>query len=352
MSVSSLVYIAHGEKVIPGAKTVDIGNDTQHLPQHYITYHHNLKSVEEILSKISFSDEILLFSGINDNGLYIQVGVIGEENYQLGNHEYPPKIVYGRKWRIDSDTPSSEIIQTTMLAIKKVREHEVRELFTWTDNRLAIKSAPLSCHQDINMLKKAASIEPTALPSEQNTELDTQVRKRIRPLRFLGRKILIHNVVTIDSTRFLFEFIIEKQPLTTNSNDEQFKEYSTFEASLVLDQNNISSLEYMLLDTLIAHSDRYVEENFVFDSFRRFSRAHSFTWIAEQSRKSRPYKKHLANEKFKATFEKTNYKTDQIRKPDLGEGLLAELNVKKLSAHPNITGHLPKGYKKNLVKSA
>ena len=350
MSVVCLVALAQGEKIIPGAQTIDIGGGLQHLPQHYVSYQHTLQSVEAILSRITFSDEVLLFAGHDNNGLYIQVGVIGQENYQVDNMTYPPKIVYGRRWRIDADTSSSEIVQTAMLAIKKVREHEVRELFVWHEEGHKT-SVPLSSHQDINMLKKAASYEVNLLQSNDNDTFDETLQRTLHAIRFLGKKVRIKNTIIIDSKRTLVDFTLQDTSLTASVNDT-FHEFEGVTVSLLLDAENISTLAYMLLDSFIAHSDRFVEEIFAYESFNRFSRRYSPRWIAEQSRKSRPYKKHMADLTFKQTFQDTNFNTDESRKPELGSGLLADINNAKLVNYPDLTGHLPWEFKSASSKQA
>lgn len=73
--------------------------------------------------------------------MYVQIGLIGRENYERGPAVRRRKLVYGRKWRLDADTPSSEILQTMYLAIQKAREHEVRELLTVYDAHSGATSA-------------------------------------------------------------------------------------------------------------------------------------------------------------------------------------------------------------------
>lgn len=352
MSVISLVALAPEEKIIPGAKTINLGGGLQHLPQHYVSYHHTLQSVEIILSRITFSDEVLLFAGHDNNGLYIQVGVIGQENYQQDDIIYPPKIVYGRRWRIDADTPSSEIVQTAMLAIKKVREHEVRELFVWHEDEGGKTSVPLSCHQDINMLKKAATGYKANLPqNNDNDTFDETLQHTLSAIRFLGKKVSVQNTFIIDSKRTLVDFTLQGTSPTASVNDS-FHEFEGFTVSLLLDAENIATLAYMLLESFIAHSDRFVEETFAYESFNRFSRRYSPQWIAEQSRKSRPYKKHMTDLTFKQTFQDTNFNTDKSRKPTIGIGLLADINNAKLANYPDLTGHLPWEFKHTSSKQA
>ena len=55
------------------------------------------------LALISCRNDILLFGGADETGaLFLQVGVIGRENYQRHSTVRPKKIVCGRKWRIET----------------------------------------------------------------------------------------------------------------------------------------------------------------------------------------------------------------------------------------------------------
>lgn len=350
MSVSCLVRLALGEKAMLDAPLVDAGGGQPHLPQHYMTYHHNLESVSLILSKIDFAEDVLLFAANDHQGLYLQVGVIGHENYKKPNISYPHKIVYGRKWRIDSDTPSSEIIQTAMLAIKKVMEHEVREFLTLTVPNHSTFSAPLSSHQDVGMLQKAAS-HKLGMINKTTPKADSKetLAQYLKTIRFANYRLTIENYTALNKDRAFVDLALTRDEvmLVHGKLPPAFHEQTI---SIVVNLSEIDGVLYTLLDALIAVSDRYVEENFTFEDFQRFSRKISPTWLAQQSLASRPYALHMKDEQFKRTFETLNFATDQQRKPELGSGLLAEINTKKLLRYENLSGHLPNGYTNNTLK--
>ncbi|HEX5360673.1 MAG TPA: hypothetical protein VFW49_06230, partial [Fluviicoccus sp.] len=119
-----------GETPMPQAPAVTLPNGAVAIPQHYLQYRQTADTVRALLADIDFDPHTLLFAAQDANGLYLQAGLVGRENYERGNTLRPRKLVYGRKWRIDADTPTSEVIQTAFLAISKAREHEVRELLT------------------------------------------------------------------------------------------------------------------------------------------------------------------------------------------------------------------------------
>jgi hypothetical protein len=127
------------------------------LLQHYLSYQHSLQSVEQLLLDIDFDPRYPIFvsqadadlSAKTGSGLYVQVGIVGVDNYKSSDNGQE-KLVYGRKWRVEPQLPSSEIIQTIFLALKKAREHEIRELF-----RLEHKdkmTTPLNNHHDFPLL--------------------------------------------------------------------------------------------------------------------------------------------------------------------------------------------------------
>ncbi|WP_054114182.1 hypothetical protein [Marinagarivorans algicola] len=356
MSVSSLSCLAKGEKAMPAAPFIDAGGGQLHLPQHYMTYRHNLGSVRTVLSKITFTDDVLLFAATDDMGLYLQVGIIGHENYQKLDTHYPPKIVYGRKWRIDTDTPTSEIIQTAMLAIKKVMEHEIRELLTLTTPNKAtttqVRSAPLSSHQDMGMLQKAAKYAlgiVTKNAPRSNTE--QALIDQLSNIHFANHHLQVAHYTALNNDRAFIDLNMKKD----NAASSQIALPAAFEhkqVSIMVRLEEISGIMYTLLDELIAISDRYVEEHFAYENFYRFSRTISPAWLAQQSLVSRPYTQHMQDKIFKRTFETLNFATDTQRKPDLGSGLLAEINTQKLLQVDNLNGHLPKGFTNAKLKQA
>ena len=124
------------------------------VPQHYLKYCHTLLSFEELLLQIEYSDRYPIFVCEDESGLYLQVGIIGEDNYINNTHNGSSKMVYGRKWRVEPKLPTSEIIQTVLLAIKTAREHEVREKLRLNINGKV--TTPFNNHHDINILTNSS----------------------------------------------------------------------------------------------------------------------------------------------------------------------------------------------------
>jgi len=342
-----------GEKAMHGAPLIDAGGSRSHIPQHYVTYHHDMESLSTILSQIVFSEDVLLFASGDEQGMYIQIGIIGQENYQQPGRQYPPKIVYGRKWRIDADTPTSEIIQTAMLAIKKALEHEVRELLTLKIPNKNTRSAPLSNHQDIGMLQKAANYAlNTPQKSFQSSTPKQTLQNRLNLINFANHRLRIADYTPLKKGRALVDLQLKRNKKTLTNDIPLPPAFHNCPLSVVVQHNEINSIMYVLVDELIAISDRYVEEQFSYRGFHRFSRTIAPDWIALQSLKSRPYAQHMQDKTFKHHFETLNFLTDQQRKPTLGSGTLAEINTQKLLNVQALNGHLPTGFEPSTLKKA
>lgn len=332
-------YVGFGGVLMPMAKSINIETVGNFYPQHYYTYNQTLGSLSSILSQISSLNNILLFAGEDNDSLYLQVGNIGHENYPNADHSHPPKLVYGRKWRIDRDTPTPEIVQTALLAIQKVREHEVRELLVWRDPSTAAASTPFSCHQDVQLI--AGYLRKHR--SSQTTESDlTSIETLIPQLSFGGRQLNVVTQLPLADNRCLLEICLSKPTAKHGS----FNEFDEARVSLVLDGWSVALFLHELMDALIRISDIYTENTFMFAGVQRFNRQVDPRIIGKLSVLSRPYKKHMADQEFLKSFNRMNYQVDKKRAPQLGSGQLSELNKAKLYQHNALDGHMPVGYQR------
>ena len=330
-------YRELGGRLISQAKTITTETVGDIYPQHYYTYHQDVDSLSRILALIKAPPGFLLFSGQDENGLYLQVGIIGQENYVRAGKPDISKLVYGRKWRIDADTPTTEIVQTTLLAVQKVREHEVRELLSWTDPDNGVRTTPFSCHQDINLLTlHFAHSKPQAAAHRNEAELTPIISQ----LRFAGRELKLLQLLPLGSGRLLLELALS----AATSPDDSFADLGHHPISLVLQGADISFFLHELMEQIILLSNRYCQEHFSFCGVNRFSREHDPRVIANISRRSRPYKKHLADSSFSEVFERVNAEVDKNRAPYLGSHFLGHINKSILAKHPSLGGFMPKDY--------
>jgi len=144
----------HFEQPLTDAPTVHVSDKLQAVPQQFLSYSQSVDSVQCLLERIQYSSHYQLVAGQEGSATYLQVAIIGHDNYQAASQR-KPKIVYGRKWFIPVHTPSSEIIQTAFLAIQKAQEHEVRERLVV--EHAGCKTTPYSSHMDLPLLCTAIS---------------------------------------------------------------------------------------------------------------------------------------------------------------------------------------------------
>lgn len=328
------------ERVMSGAPRVSLPNGSSAIPQHYKTYHQTVSSLSAILSKIEFHSKVLLFTGLDQNGLYLQVGIVGHENYGQQVEPDLAKLVYGRKWRIDEDTPSTEVIQTAYLAIQKAREHEVREMLTLRNsgNKLSV---PFSTHQDLSLMAKYQ----TRLKSTTNldTNMSTQIEESLARIRFNKRAFIVDSVYSKRGKTFV-DLTLESGK-SENTANTVLPEFEHFDTTLILPDGSRDRFIFDLVETLIRQSNEFVSENFMYDGFARFSREYDPFAIADFSVASRPYKKDMKDQRFARVFEDSNFAVDASRVPHIGTGSLAQENLSRLSQFENLAGHMPIGYR-------
>lgn len=333
---------------MPYAPSVELPNGNRAIPQHYLRFEHSLSSIQQLIHHIDPLPLTPIFADRDDNGCYLQVGIIGKENYDRSNTELPTKIVYGRKWRIDSNTPTSEIIQTAFLAVQKVWEHEIREFFIVKDHNNKT-SAPFSCHHDLPLMANNRDLF-TPKPAQKNCS-EKDLYDLLKTIRFKTQAFIIDDIV-VRKKNIIVDIRLEKpsnihDASLHNTNlctSNELARFADFEASLILSCFHPSECLYALMDALIAYSNQLVENSFTYQGFARFSRNNDPRHIAALSIASRPYAQHMQNDTFASTFQQINYENDACRVPHIGEGALAEKNRQIILSVDDITGHLPNGF--------
>jgi hypothetical protein len=104
----ALSLLHMGGTPMPLAPCIRLTNGKYCIPQHYLQYEQTVESVSAILNDIEAVDDVLLFCGQDDVGLYLQTGCVGPDNYKRKGETGKRRIVYGRRWRIDTYVPTSE----------------------------------------------------------------------------------------------------------------------------------------------------------------------------------------------------------------------------------------------------
>lgn len=330
---------------MPFAPSVRLAHGQVHIPQHYLSYRHNVQSLAEVISDIQFDAHTLLFAAQDQHGMYVQVGLLGRENYERTAQLRPRKLVYGRKWRIDADTPTSEIVQTAYLAIKKAREHEVRELLTLQDAATGKISCPFSSHLDLHALVASADTLADTPPHDHlHSQTERLLAAYLAPLRFAQRVIHVRDVLPRFNGTTLVDLQLGVAPLARQAEGD-LGEFDQLAFSVLWRGLDAGELAYEIMNAMIQHSDRFVDEHFSYRGVFRFSRKHSPARLAALSLATRPYARDRGNARFMAEFEQRNFAVDASRAPAMGSGALAQRNQHRIDACQPLAGHMPQGYR-------
>lgn len=302
-----------GEKVMSKAPKVLLSNGNYCIPQHYLTYHHTLESVEALICDIEYDSRYIVFAAQSASSIYIQVGVVGHDNYHKksslkANEE---KLLFGRKWRVEPELPTSEIIQSVFLAIKKSREHEVRELFKLTLDDST--TTPFNTHIDLPLM--AEFYEQKHRTDEITTDSPKQkINKALQKISYDHANLSLHDVNQRDNGLWLVDIDVQQSTRSTLSEMNNTRLY------LMVEDLSLNTLSRALMDEFIRLSDRHVDEHFSYQGFNRFNPAIDIADIADLSQQSR--KQELAAH-FAREFTETNKQVDLMRIPPVKAGALA-----------------------------
>lgn len=299
------------------------------IPQHYLQYEHTISSIEDILINIEYSKRYPVFVSEDNSGIYIQVGIVGVDNYIKAKQEQ--KIVYGRKWRVETNLPTSEVIQTTFLAIKKAREHEVRELFSLMVGTK--KTTPFNTHHDLPLLVKSNA----ELHCESLHTSSEHLIEKFKSITYDHASFSVQNIEVREAGYTLIELTIQPSKKTTLP-----ELFSTQVLVLIVEEFSFNAVLHQLMTKLIHLSDQNVNENFTYDKVARFSEKKSVSAIAAISAKTRSLHKTLDEVVFIEQWLKANYETDLTRAPKLTNSSLGEKIRKNLEIFSPLAGVPPK----------
>ena len=318
------------------APSVRLGNGRSCIPQHYLSYRHTLGSVERLLLDTDYDARYLVFACADEGGIYIQIGIIGYDNYRPLKAQARQKIVYGRKWRVEPHLPTSEIIQTTFLALQKAREHEVRERLRFYKN--GAYTTPFNNHQDLPLM--ANNPELLALPAKEDTPLTHhRLSLALKALRYDDAALCLHSLTRLPDGSVVVQIALEA---TANS---QLPEVVGGGAkgetlvSFILSRPKLNDFYYALMAALVQLSNQHVEEHFCYRNFARFSRKNSVLRLANMSGAVRRPER---DEGFAQTFVAANYEIDSARVPLFRDGALADKNRTALASFGKLNGILPR----------
>lgn len=325
------VTLLPGEVALKDAPHYQISHNQQCIPQHYLKYNHNLSSVEQLIMDIEYNDQYPIFVSEDQGGLYLQVGIIGHDNYRAVHDNPKAKIVYGRKWRVEPQLPTSEIIQTAMLALKTAREHEIRELFRMTvDNK---STTPFNNHHDLPLLSQNQSY----LTQSPQTHSWQELQQALDVITYDHASFFIHHIQSLSSNKC----VVELEVLTDDKTKLPELLHLQY-LSLVLNLCDSNELLFELMSQLIYLSNRHVEEHFQYAGTCRFSRSLQVDRIAELSMNTRQLHKKNELSEFTKQWQSANYETDLTRVPEVKSPALAQKIKARLDNFQPLDGVLPK----------
>jgi len=317
-----------GESALDNVPQAKLDDGRLCIPQHYLTFNHTLQSVEALVLDIEYNERYPVFvskekEGNGEAGLYIQVGICCVDNYRNASNnresESETKIVYGRKWRVELQLPSSEIIQTVFLALKKAREHEVRELLHLQNNDKI--TTPFNSHHDLPLLtlseQRLQDKAGFGFNNNQISEFNYQLDQVLNRLDYDGRQFELMSFMQGPSGQYLVELILTPHPNTHKLNDKNQEFINFFMTEL-----SINQFLHQLMQQLIHLSDRHVDEHFRYRGFHRFSWNNNVEAIAEISAEVRQLHKDESLEQFQQHWQQNNYETDRSRIPNPAPGEL------------------------------
>jgi hypothetical protein len=237
------ITLLAGETPLQNAPVLTLNRNNACIPQHYLQFEHTLESVENILMDIEYWDSYPVFAVADLTGIYIQVGIIGFDNYRPLEKQSGAKIVYGRKWRVEAQLPSSEIMQTVFLALQKAREHEIRELF-----RLQHKGqicTPFNNHHDLPLMTDLAR-QLTKVDEPQINEGDNNcIAKWLENINYDHAGFAFKRMQRRSNGQYLLDLTIIPTSKT------HLPELADGEITLQLEQLSANELLYELMDKLV-----------------------------------------------------------------------------------------------------
>ncbi len=329
-----------GETPLKYSPCVSVVGGGSVVPQQYLDVRRTLENLENVLAEISVPDSFQLFAGLDRHTLFIEVGIIGEENYPTNPKVIEqPKMVYGRRWMIEPTTPTSEVVQTALLAVKKAREHELREKFKLKNSQGNGVATPFNCHQDLPLMANQRFLFEGS-KSAGLTEADLGQLLRSTSIGGLGFRLESCLQLAGNHVFEVALFPVKHEGSEQVDKKIDFPEMHSGKLVVVCEEQTEAHFLHQLFNACLARSDRYVEENFSFQGFHRFSQTISPIAIARFSRVTRKLKSHDA--RFDKEFQDMSYRVDSAKAPRFNSGKLGAQQRALLKRYPVLNGYLPK----------
>ncbi len=319
---------SYGETPLPFAPQVTMQDGRTIVPQQYLDVERTLENLENVLAQISLPKHLQLFAGQEGSVVFLIVGIVGKENYPNAlTRAEQDKIVYGRRWLIEPTTPTSEIVQTALLAVKKVREHELREKVclhidgTEFGIERRLSTTPFNNHLDLPLL--------VGQKAELQTPSELTVAEQCKQFKVDGMEVGL-----VRDMQFAGQTLAE---IKLTGNSEQFPELA--DQTLVVSFRRASEFAHALMQTLISQCDQYAEQIVRFEGCARFSYRFNPFSLAKFSFQTRNIQS--GDARFDKAFKDMSYRVDAAKAPKLSSGELGQQQRRFLSSYNDLGGYTP-----------
>ncbi len=330
--LEQLSSVPAGISAMPGAPVAPLADGSQMVPAQYRQFRLTEQDAQQIVAQIELPPGLVAFVGQepSDGGLYVQIGVLGPDNYGRRDQN-PDKLVYGRRWRIEPALPDYELVQTVFAAARDALDHETRELFS-IDGR-----TPFSGHIDVVSL--AAMLKTGTVSAPQNPELTSpqDVQILLERTRFAGQKLRVLETEHRARTGTL-AVVFELVPQTSSRPLPGF-DGKVFEARA--EGTRASDVLHAINEEFRRASLRHLEERFRFDGVPRFSREIHPELLGEISFRTRSPAV-LQGEAVSAEGRAFNAAVESDRAPTVAPGPATELAEAKIRAQAPLLGNPPR----------
>ena len=236
---------------------------------------------------------------------------------------------------LEPTTPTSEVVQTAYLAVKKAREHELREnVFFHTEHKTkAHRTTPFNSHMDLPVM---AAYQSDFFTNEVQAFGEVQVEKIIAQIKVANTTVCLENSIVLsdDFNAYQLRLIQEKNTQTV------FPELDDALISFVSKPNENDFL-HSFFAALLKTSDEYINTIFSFDGFKRFSQQLNIKTIAEFSYQTRNIQHQ--DTRFSEHFQDMSYRVDASKAPSINSSELGDLQRQKINKFLKLKGYLPEG---------
>ena len=167
-----------------------------------------------------------------------------------------------------------------------------------------------------------------------NHSLEERIDSLLQSIEMRLSCIRLEKLTALDGDRCVVDLKISSE-----KDNVHFPEFDKQRISILCDGFNESTFLHELMNALIKCSDRFVEENFLFDGFARFSQTVCPQKIADFSYQTR--KIEFKDPRFNGHFREMSYDVDASKAPFYGSGKLGEQQRNTIEKAKVTGGHFP-----------